>query len=61
MAAPWLVGLLAMLVALLIFAQGAALLSFVLWGKHRGEMLGLTATSIPSPGDVRGSRLKTTW
>jgi len=39
MAAPWAINTMAMLMALLIFAQGAALLSFVLWGKHRRETL----------------------
>jgi len=46
MAAPWAVDTLALLVALLIFAQGAALLSFVLWGRGRRETLILTLAGI---------------
>jgi len=36
----------ALLMALLIFAQGAALLSFVLWGKHRRETLLLVLAGV---------------
>ena len=57
MAALWLAGLLAMLVAPLIFAQGAATLSFVLWGKHRRAMLGLAlAGSSASSNKIARSR-----
>lgn len=42
MAAPWAIDTLALLLASLIAAQGAALLSFILWGKHRREMLALS-------------------
>jgi hypothetical protein len=46
MAAPWAINTMAMLMALLIFAQGAALLSFVFWGKHRRETLLLTLAGV---------------
>jgi len=46
MAAPWAINTMAMLMALLIFAQGAALLSFVLWGKHRRETLTLVLAGV---------------
>jgi len=46
MAAPWAINTMAMLMALLIFAQGAALLSFVLWGKHRRETLMLVLAGV---------------
>ena len=42
LAAPWAIDTLALLLASLIAAQGAALLSFILWGKHRREMLALS-------------------
>ncbi len=42
MAAPWAIETLALLLASLITAQGATLLSFILWGKHRREMLALS-------------------
>ncbi len=52
MAAPWLVETLALLFATLIVIQGAALLSFILWGKHRREMLVLSLTGIMLHGGL---------
>lgn len=46
MAAPWLVDTLALLFATLIAMQGAAVVSFILWGKHRREMLALSLAGI---------------
>lgn len=52
MAAPWLIDTLALLLAALIAMQGAALVSFVLWGRHRREMLALSLAGIALHGGL---------
>jgi hypothetical protein len=45
-AAPWAIETIAMLLATLMAAQAAAILSFVLWGKHKREMLYLSVAAV---------------
>jgi hypothetical protein len=46
LAEPWAIETLALLLATLVAAQGAAILSYILFGKHKREMLALSLAGV---------------